>query len=225
MAPATVAAIVTIDGTGERYRAPDIASVSQRTKRSRVADRWNRWPGGAAALLRRPQGAGVEHLAIAALPGEQVIELEGRWLVLTSLRGESDVERLRAALAASTSTQLVDLKQISVDMLDRFRSHAVRQSALGALLIVALLAAGLRSFRRAARVVAPVAAALPVTMALLATMGQRIGVLHLVALLLVVGIGLNYALFFERPAADEEERGRTPLAAWPWPWPFAPRPR
>jgi predicted exporter len=106
----------------------------------------------------------------------------------------------------------VDLKQISADMLDGFRREALRQSALGALLIVALLVAGLRSLRRAARVVAPVAAALPLTVALLVAMGQRMGVFHLVALLLVLGIGLNYALFFERPPADEAERSRTRLA-------------
>ena len=39
-----------------------------------------------------------------------------------------------------------------------------------------------------------------------------LSVFHLVALLLVLGIGLNYALFFERVAADVEERSRTRLA-------------
>jgi predicted exporter len=142
----------------------------------------------------------------------QVIALDGRWLVLTSLRGASDLDRMRATLATSPGTQLVDLKDISGGMLDRFRGEAIRQSALGALLICVILAVGLRSLSRTARVIAPVAAALPVTMALLAAAGQRIGVFHLVALLLVMGIGLNYALFFERPAADEEERGRTRVA-------------
>jgi predicted exporter len=144
----------------------------------------------------------------------QVLELDGQWLVLTSLGGVADTARVRGALAAlpGSHTQLVDLKQISADMLDGFRREALRQAALGALLIVALLVAGLRSLRRAARVVAPVAAALPLTVALLVAMGQRMGVFHLVALLLVLGIGLNYALFFERPPADEAERSRTRLA-------------
>ena len=144
----------------------------------------------------------------------QVLELDGQWLVLTSLGGVADTARVRGALAAlpGSHTQLVDLKQISADMLDGFRREALRQAALGALLIVALLVVGLRSLRRAARVVAPVAAALPLTVALLVAMGQRMGVFHLVALLLVLGIGLNYALFFERPPADEAERSRTRLA-------------
>ncbi|MFZ3324223.1 MAG: MMPL family transporter [Usitatibacter sp.] len=143
-----------------------------------------------------------------------VLTLEGQWLVLTSLGGVADTGRVRAALATlqDPRTRLVDLKQISAEMLDGFRGEAVRQAALGAFLILVLLVAGLASLRRAGRVAAPVAAALPLVVALLAVSGQRIGVFHLVALLLVLGIGLNYALFFERPPADEAERERTRLS-------------
>ena len=144
----------------------------------------------------------------------QVLELDGQWLVLTSLGGVSDAARVRVALAslADARTRLVDLRQVSADMLDSFRREALRQAALGAVLIFVLLVAGLGSWRRAVKVSVPVAAALPITVALLVAMGQRIGVFHLVALLLVLGIGLNYALFFERPQADESEDERTRLA-------------
>jgi len=144
----------------------------------------------------------------------QVLALDGQWLVLTSLGGVADAGRVRAALASlpRAQTQLVDLKQVSAEMLDGFRREAMRQAGLGALLIFALLVAGLRSFRRAARVAAPPGAALVLTVALLVAAGQRLGVFHLVALLLVLGIGLNYALFYERPPADEAERSRTRLA-------------
>jgi predicted exporter len=144
----------------------------------------------------------------------QVLALEGEWLVLTSLGGVADTGRVRAALASlpGARTQLVDLKQVSAEMLDGFRREAVRQAALGVLLILVLLVAGLRSWRRAARVAAPTGAALPLTIAILVAAGERLGVFHLVALLLVLGIGLNYALFYERPPADEAERSRTRLA-------------
>jgi predicted exporter len=144
----------------------------------------------------------------------QVLALEGQWLVLTSLGGVADMSRVRAALASlpDTRTRLVDLKRVSTEMLDGFRREALRQAALGALLILVLLSAGLRSFRRAARVAAPAGGALLLTVALLVAAGQRLGVFHVVALLLVLGIGLNYALFHERPPADEAERSRTRLA-------------
>jgi len=68
---------------------------------------------------------------------------------------------------------------------------------------------GLGSIRRACRVAVPAAATLVLTAALLSAGGQELGVFHLVALLLVLGIGLNYALFFERPVPDQAEARRT----------------
>ena len=164
-----------------------------------------------APLLTRAAFAGTP---LGTKLNSQVLTLDGQWLVLTSLGGVADTSRIKGALAAlpDSKTQLVDLKQVSTDMLDGFRREALRQAALGAFLIIVLLVVGLGSLQRAGRVAAPAAAALPIVVALLVVMGQRIGVFHLVALLLVLGIGLNYALFFERPPADEAERERTRLS-------------
>lgn len=144
----------------------------------------------------------------------QVLELEGQWLVLTSLSGVSDAAVLTAALSArpAGNSQLVDLKKVSAQMLDGYRQGALHQAAWGAALIFVLLVVGLGSLRRAWRVSAPAAAALALTIALLVASGARISVFHLVALLLVLGIGLNYALFFERRFHDEEDRNRTLLS-------------
>lgn len=49
-------------------------------------------------------------------------------------------------------------------------------------------------------------------MTILTLIGERLSLFHLVSLLLVLGVGLNYALFFNRPFADEEERRRTWLS-------------
>jgi predicted exporter len=164
-----------------------------------------------AAPLTRAAYAGTP---LATKLNAQVLALDGQWLVLTPLTGVADTGRVRAALAAlpDADTQLVDLKQVSAEMLDGFRREALRQAALGAFLVLVLLAVGLGSLRRAVRVAAPVAAALPLTVALLVAAGQRVGVFHLVALLLVLGIGLNYALFYERKSSNESERERTRLA-------------
>jgi len=155
-----------------------------------------------AAYAATPLGAKLNAL---------VVELEGQWLALTPLVGVSDPGTLAASLPGGI-TQLVDLKQISTQMVDEFSRAALRQAALGALLIIVLLILGLGSIKRTWRVAAPAAAALVITAALLSAGGQRVGVFHLVALLLVLGIGLNYALFFERPPADAAERERTRLA-------------
>ncbi len=161
-----------------------------------------------AAYAGTPLGA-----KLAAL----LVNQDGRWLALTTLGGVADPASLPAALAAlpagqQQSSQLVDLKQVSTRMVSGYRQEALQQATLGAALIVLLLVIGLRSLRRSLRVLAPNAAALILTIAILIALGQLLSVFHLVALLLVVGIGLNYALFFERTPADAAERARTRLS-------------
>jgi predicted exporter len=46
----------------------------------------------------------------------------------------------------------------------------------------------------------------------LLSIGERLSLFHLVSLLLVIGIGLNYALFFNRPFTDDADRRRTLLS-------------
>ncbi len=143
-----------------------------------------------------------------------VVELDGQWLVLTPLGGVVEPAKLKQDLASNpqANSELVDLKQVSSDMVDGFRREALAQAGWGAALIVVLLAVGLRSGARALHVALPAGAALILTVAVLVAFGERLSVFHLVALLLVLGIGLNYALFFERVAIDEEERKRTRLS-------------
>jgi predicted exporter len=164
-----------------------------------------------ASPLTRESYAGT---ALGAKLNAQVLQLDGSWLALTSLAGVESPPALERELAARTGqrTRLVDLKQVSSQMLDGYRHAALRQAAWGAALIGVLLVVGLASPRRAWRVLLPVAAALTLSVALLVLSGQRLSVFHLVALLLVLGIGLNYALFFERRFNDEDDRQRTLLA-------------
>ena len=59
------------------------------------------------------------------------------------------------------------------------------------------------------RVIAAIAAAQAVTLALLTLAGTRLSPIHLTSLLLVGGVGLDYALFMAREQLDMEERART----------------
>ena len=165
---------------------------------------------------------GAPHVTLASYAGTPlgarlsalVVALDGQWLVLTPLGGVTDAQALAQDLASNpqSNSQVVDLKQVSSDMVDGFRREALSQAGWGAALILLLLGMGLRSFKRALRVALPASAALILTVAVLVATGERLSVFHLVALLLVLGIGLNYALFFERVAMDDDERSRTRLA-------------
>ena len=59
------------------------------------------------------------------------------------------------------------------------------------------------------RLVAPLAASVVTVTAGLTLLGQQLVILHLVGLLLVVAIGSNYALFFDRPKGSGAVSPRT----------------
>jgi predicted exporter len=133
------------------------------------------------------------------------------WAALIPVRGVIDGSRL-AALAREGGAELIDLKVEANALVSGYRNESLRLITAGLAAIAILLAWGLRSIGRAASVLAPVLAAVVLDIAMLLAAGVRLTLFHLVALLLVVGIGLNYALFFNRPAADPVERSRTLLA-------------
>ena len=121
-------------------------------------------------------------------------------LAMLPLSGVSDPQRLARTIAALDDTRIlyVDLKQESNALYVGYRSQALTVSLLGAGAIALLLAASLRSLQRSYYVLAPLAAAVVVTCALLLASGQQLNIFHLVALSLVIGVGSNYSLFFDR---------------------------
>jgi predicted exporter len=128
------------------------------------------------------------------------------WAVLVPLAGVADAQ------AVARELPLVDIKAESEKLLAGYRAEALRLTALGMGAIVLALGLGLRSARAVAQVMLPVLLALLASAAALLVFGQRLTVFHLIAMLLVMGIGLNYALFFDRPEADPDVRRRTLLA-------------
>jgi len=138
--------------------------------------------------------------------GALILHEGARWSALLPLHpgGDTsapiDLAALREALRRDhcDSALVLDLKQASNDLYAGYLSEAIRLSLGGFGAIAVLLAIALRGVRRAARVLAPLVIAVSCTAALLAAAGQPLTILHLVGLLLIVAVGSNYALFFER---------------------------
>jgi predicted exporter len=132
------------------------------------------------------------------------------WAAVLPLRGLADAAGIAREIAGVSGAHavLLDLKEESDRLLSGYRREAVLHSLLGAAAIVVLLLAALRSPRRVADVLAPLAAAVTVTAGFLASLGP-LSIFHLVGLLLVVAVGSNYSLFFERQAAAQPDHERT----------------
>jgi predicted exporter len=89
-------------------------------------------------------------------------------------------------------------------------AEALRLSLFGFAAIVVLLFVSLRSASRVVQVIGPLVLAVLVVMTSFALGGRALTILHLIGLLLVIAIGSNYALFFEResPGDDPDARAR-----------------
>lgn len=145
----------------------------------------------AAATAATP--ASTSASAPAAAPAASTGPLPG-----VSAAAVGVAPRVRAALQGLEGAQVIDIKQELDGLYARYLREALWQAVLGALAVVALLGASLRSGRRLLAVCLPLAVAVLLTMGGLALAGVALGILHLVGLLLVVAVGSNYALFFDQ---------------------------
>jgi predicted exporter len=146
--------------------------------------------------------------ALSLKVGSLLFRNEDGWNALATLRAVSAPAEL-AREASAHGDEFIDLKDESNRLVNTYKNQALRFVAAGLACIVALLVAALGGALRAARVVAPTLAAVALDVAVLLLLGKKLSLFNLVALLLVVGVGLNYALFFARRHADEGERRRT----------------
>jgi len=103
----------------------------------------------------------------------------------------------------------VDLKSESDRLLQTYQHEAVMLALIGSLVVLALLSVSLRSPRRVFAVAAPLAGAVTVTAAVLSIGDQKLSIFNLVGLMLIVAVGSNYCLFFERLGRDSEHRERS----------------
>lgn len=133
------------------------------------------------------------------------------WHAVAPLRGIRDPAAIDTAIAslADPAIRVLDLRADAATLLAAYRQQALVSCAAGLLLIFGALAVGLKSVRRAMRVVAPVLLAVCVTGCTLIALRQPLTIVHVVALLLIVGIGVNYAMFVLRANDLPDERSRT----------------
>jgi predicted exporter len=145
-----------------------------------------------------------------------ILHQKNRWNALLPLHAwpkaqTIDNARVAAALqrAKLTEAQVLDLKLESDDLYAGYLTEAIHLSLAGILAIVVLLLITLRSPLRVMRVLAPLFLAVLTVAAGLALSGVQLTILHLVGMLLIVAVGSNYALFFDRQANLHEAGGES----------------
>jgi len=136
---------------------------------------------------------------------------EGRWVAVVPLHGVTDRQKFRGLLTPWREQEIsyLDLKEESNRMVSVYRDETLRLLGWGVLSIGLVLLVGLRAPVTVLRVMLPIGSAIVVVAAVLHAIGERFSLFHLASFLLVVGLGLDYALFFNRRHGTMAERGRT----------------
>jgi predicted exporter len=140
-----------------------------------------------------------------------LFEHDGRWTAVVPLRGIADRKQFAAAVASWNlpAVAYLDLKEESNRLMAAYRDRTLLIVACGLFVIGIVLAVGLTSAGLLWPILGTLVSALLVVAAVLNVAGESLSLFHIATFLLVIGLGLDYALFFNRPEGNEEERSRT----------------
>ncbi|MDB5396966.1 MAG: hypothetical protein JWM91_4472 [Rhodospirillales bacterium] len=146
-----------------------------------------------------------------------LIQRPGMWAAVMPLLDVADPNRIADILAKTiaqpgATVKLLDLETASNRLLHQYRREALLLASLGSLVIAAVLLVHFRSISQTFVVLAPLGAAVIMTVAVLTLNGHRLSIFNLFGLLLVVAVGSNYCLFFQRGGMVGEDGERTAVS-------------
>lgn len=152
-----------------------------------------------------------EGTALGMRMASLLFEQQGSWIGVVPLRAVEDRQRLKQIVTAWNVPHVgyVDLKEESNRLMTAYRDRTFTVVLWGGVAIAVILAMALKSFKLVGPVFLPILSALIVMVALVNASGESLSVFHVATFLLVMGLGLDYALFFNRSEGSAQERAHT----------------
>ena len=135
-----------------------------------------------------------------------MLQIGDQWVALVSVAGPDPVGLRARVQEWEFRVALVDLQESSIGLMRDYRNSARNTILAAALLITGLLWYVRGKFGQTLWIALTVSAALATTVAVAVTLHGSLTVIHLVALLLVLGLGLDYALFLSRDETASQRR-------------------
>lgn len=154
----------------------------------------------------------LQNTSLALVVDALLLKRDQGWSALLPVRPPAgqviDAQALSTALLGSDAL-FIDMKTEFDGLYTQYLEQAWRLSLLGFLAILALLVLKLRSGSRLWRVMAPLLLAVLFVITGLRLAGVSLQLLHLIGLLLIVAVGSNYALFFDRLGEGAPDESQT----------------
>lgn len=138
-----------------------------------------------------------------------ILPLGDRTGVITYLRGVRDAEGVRAALAGLADVTLFEQRSFLNEIFASFRDQTMRQIAIGSVFVFALLLVRYRNLRRALAAFLPSLIAGVSVLSVFALTSHPVSLLHAIALLMVMGMGVDYGIYVVDGAGHEKDLGAT----------------
>ncbi len=139
-----------------------------------------------------------------------LVRSEDGYQGLVQLRSLDDPKALLSRLhsAALPGVRFLDVKQSLQDLMEGYRAETLKWATLGGVLALILLILALRSVKAITEVAVPVMLSVAMTAAIVAQVSGGLSIFHLLALLMVAGLGIDYAVFLRHSRMpDTEDNG------------------
>jgi predicted exporter len=156
--------------------------------------------------------ADLRQSPLADLIRPYVLPVGERLAVVTYLRGVNAGQAVQAALDGLDEVHLLDQRSFVNGIYREFRQTTLRQMGVGALLVLVLVMLRYRAWRPVVAAFLPAAAVSVLVLAALALLELPVNLLHVMALLMVTGMGVDYGIFLVDSAARREGEGATLLS-------------
>jgi len=138
-----------------------------------------------------------------------------QWIAMVPLSGLQQEEQILSWLSTQNNPNLsyLNITAASNRLINNYRNAAFDRIKWSVILILLVLIVGLGSFKQVGVAILPVLLAILLDiLIILLGFGERLTLFHLIALLLVFGIGIDYSLFFGRSNEARHQRLQTAYA-------------
>ena len=129
-----------------------------------------------------------------------------KWISIIRLSGVKNEAVLLNWLSTKPAAQAhyLNLRQATSSLMADYQQTALFRLILGSL-VIGLILLTVRSRYRAGIILLPVVLAVFLSISVQIMLGTQLTLFHILALLLIVGIGLDYSLFFDRRCTSTED--------------------
>lgn len=149
---------------------------------------------------------------LADLLTSHVLPLGDRTAIITYLRGVRSSAAIRTVLEDLDNVYLFEQSAFMNDIYSEFRTTTMRQIFVGSALVILALAIRYRRWRPTLAAFLPSLLVAMTTLTIFATCGVETNLLHLVSLIMVMGMGVDYGIFMVDSVGSATDIGATMLS-------------